>query len=177
MKQPRFNRKKENPDSSVNDKQKQPSGGKNINWFYFFLFGIILWFSIFSNPTTTAKEISWTFLHDSLLVPGEVSKIVVINKEVAEIYIKTKEVGSAKNEDEIDNIFGSAEPPKYRMTIGSVATFEDKLQRAQQDFQSTDKIDVQYKTQTSWVSILSWLLPLGLLILFWMFVLRRMGGA
>ncbi|MBT8185073.1 MAG: ATP-dependent zinc metalloprotease FtsH, partial [Eudoraea sp.] len=64
----------------------------------------------------------------------------------------------------------------YLLTIGSVETFEDKLQRAQQEFLPQEKIDVLYVTRTSWISILSWLLPLGLVILFWMYMIRRMGG-
>src|SRR6056297_1729031 len=175
MKQP--SNKKEKTETQEKKSPKPPFGGKNISWFYFFLFGIIVWFSIFSNPATTSKEISWTFLQDSLLAQREVSKIVVINKEVAEIYIKKEEPNNSENNEVINNLFRSAEVPQYRMTIGSVETFEDKLQRAQAEFQSMDKIDVQYKTETSWVGILSWLLPLGILILFWMFVLRRMGGA
>jgi len=174
MKQP--SNKKEKTETQEKKSPKPPFGGKNISWFYFFLFGIIVWFSIFSNPATTSKEISWTFLQDSLLAQREVSKIVVINKEVAEIYIKKEEPNNSENNEVINNLFRSAEVPQYRMTIGSVETFEDKLQRAQAEFQSMDKIDVQYKTETSWVGILSWLLPLGILILFWMFMLRRMGG-
>ncbi|TLP81892.1 ATP-dependent zinc metalloprotease FtsH [Maribacter sp. ACAM166] len=176
MKQPSYKNKKEKPDPSVNEEPKRPFGGYGFNWFYFLLFGIILWFSIFSNPAANTKEVTWSFLQDSLLVQREVSKIVVINKEVAEIYIKKEHLSDTKHKEVSEKLFRSAEAPQYSMTIGSVETFEDKLQRAQAGFQSTEKVDVQYQNRTSWISLLSWLLPLGIIIFFWMYMLRRMGG-
>lgn len=174
MKRP--SNKNKTSDTSEKKNTKPPYGGKGISWFYFFLFGMILWFSIFSNPATNTKEISWTFLQDSLLAQRQVSKIMVINKEMAEIYIK-KELHDDPRQDQVtDKLFRSAEAPQYRITIGSVETFEDKLQRAQTDFQSAEKIDVQYKTRTSWVNVFSWLLPFAIIIFFWMYMLRRMGG-
>ncbi len=168
--------KKKTSDTSKKKGLKPPSGPGSINWFYFFILGWLLWFFVFSNPMANTDEISWNFLQDSLLATRKIEKIEVINKEVAEIYLKKEEPDEPKQEDVVNNFFRSPEGPQYRITIGSVETFEDKLQRAQAEFPAVDKIDVQYKTQTSWTSILSWLLPLGIIILFWMFMLRRMGG-
>src|SRR5690606_24528730 len=47
---------------------------------------------------------------------------------------------------------------------------------AQEDYPAIAKVDVQYQNRTSWTSILSWLLPFGIIILFWLYMLRRMGG-
>tara|TARA_R110002167_G_scaffold125978_1_gene306534 strand:- start:5135 stop:6754 length:1620 start_codon:yes stop_codon:yes gene_type:complete len=63
------------------------------------------------------------------------------------------------------------------MTIGSVETFENKLQQAQQGFSNEEKINVQYQNQTSWINMLSWVLPFGIIVLFWLFMIRRMGGS
>lgn len=173
MKKP--SNKKKTSETSEKKSIKLPDGCSRISWFYFLLFGLLFWFSIFSNPAAGAQEISWTFLQDSLLATREVEKIVVINKEVAEIYIKKQQPDDSEQQV-VENFFRSADGPKYSITIGSVETFEDKLQRAQADFSSAEKIDVQYRTRTSWTNILSWLLPIGIIILFWMFMLRRMGG-
>ncbi len=169
--------KKGSSNTSENNKKspKPPFGGYGFSWFYFFLFGLILWIVIFSNPVSGTKEISWTFLQDSLLAQHDVEKIVVVNKEVAEIYIKPDLLEDSKYK-EITDRFGSKTGPHYRMTIGSVETFENKLQLAQQNFLPEEKIDIQYQNRTSWINILSWLLPFGLIILFWMYMLRRTGG-
>ncbi len=174
MKQPL--NKKQKPDKSDDKTPRLPFGGYNFNWFYFFLFGIILWFSIFSNPVTGSREITWSFLQDSLLAQRDVQKIVVINKEFAEIYIKGEKLSDPKHKLVNEKLFRSAEAPQYSMTIGSVETFENKLHRAQENFSSEEKIDVQYQTSTSWANLLSLLLPLGIIIIFWLYMIRRMGG-
>ena len=168
--------KKQQSDTSEKQKPKPPLGGRRINWFYFFLFGIILWFSFLSNPALNTKEIGWTFLQDSLLAKKEVKKIIVVNKELAEIYINKGGAADSGQTEKIKRVFQSNEGPNYFMTIGSVETFEDKLQRAQTDFSPEDRIDVRYENRTSWINILSWLLPFAIIIFFWMYMLRRMGS-
>ena len=174
MKQP--SNKKKQPDPLGKQEPKPPSGGYGISWFYFFLFGIILWFSIFSNPATNTKEINWTFLQDTLLANRQVEKIVVVNKELAEIYVKKTGATSQGQAEDTKSLFQLSGSPKYFITIGSVETFENKLQVAQTDFSPEDRIDVRYEKRTSWINILSWLLPFAIIIFFWMYILRKMGG-
>ncbi len=157
-------------------KKTPPFGGYGFNWFYILAFGMMLWFFMFSNPISNTKEITWPFLQDSLLAKREVQKIVVINKEFAEIFIKKEQLSAQKQKEISEKLFPSAEAPLYRMTIGSVETFEDKLYRAQAEFTSTDMIAVQYTNRTSWLNILSWLFPFAILLFFWMYMLRRMRG-
>ncbi len=170
------NKGKSNTSGSNKNYPKSPYGGYGFNWLYFLLFGLLLWFFIFSNPVSGTKEINWSFLQDTLLAQQEVAKIVVVNKEFAEIYIKKDRLGDPRHKEVGEKLFRAEEGPQYRMTIGSVETFEDKLQRAQEDFSPSEKINVHYESRTSWIGILSWLLPFGIIILFWMFMLRRMGG-
>ncbi len=166
--------KNKTSDSSGNNKPKPPFGG--FGWFYLVLISFLLIFSIFSGPNSGAREISWGFLQDSLLAQGKVTKILVINKEFAEIHSKKDELDGPGNQSISEKLFGSSEGPQYLMTIGSVDTFENKLERAQADLPGTAKVDVQYQNRTSWTSVLSWLLPFGIIILFWLYMLRRMGG-
>lgn len=174
MKQPLHKMKQ--PEPSEKQEPKPPSGGRGISWFYFFLLGTILWFSILSNPVTNTREISWTFFQDSLLADHQVEKIVVVNKELAEIYVKKSGTAGSGQAENTKGLFQLSGGPNYVMTIGSVETFEDKLQRAQTDFSSEDRIDVHYEKRISYINILSWLLPLAIIIFFWIYMIRRMGG-
>lgn len=164
------------PDLPKSKRPQRPPGGYRIGWFYIFLFSFLLIFSLISNPSSNTQEIGWSLFEETLLTQGDVEKIVVVNKELAEIYIKKERLGDSKYKDITDNVFGSETGPHYTMNIGSVGSFENKLQRAQEGFPLEEKIDVQYQKRTSWVNILSWLIPLGIIILFWLFMLRRMGG-
>ena len=170
------NKGKSKTSGSNKNYPKPPYGGYGFNWLYFLFLGLLLWFSIFSNSVSGTKEINWSFLQDTLLAQQEVARIVVVNKEFAEIHIKKDRLGDPRHKEVSEKLFSAEAGPQYRMTIGSVETFEDKLQRAQEDFSPSEKINVHYESRTSWIGILSWLLPFGIIILFWLFILRRMGG-
>ncbi len=173
MKQPENNKGTQDPKDKKD--QKPPFGADGFNWYYFLLFIFLIVLTFFSNPISTTREIGWTFIQDSLIAQNKIQKIIVVNKEFAEIYIDNGQLNGEKNKDVGERWFQSVPVPKYRITIGSVDTFEEKLQRAQQDVEPGKKIEIQYQNRTSWVSILSWLLPFGLIILFWLYLLGRLG--
>ena len=173
MKQPENNTGTQDPKDKKD--QKPPFGADGFNWYYFLLFIFLIVLTFFSNPISTTREIGWTFMQDTLIAQNRIQKIIVVNKEFAEIYIDNGQLNGQNNKDVGERWFQSVPVPKYRITIGSVDTFEEKLQRAQQDVEPEKKIEIQYQNRTSWVSILSWLLPFGLIILFWLYLLGRLG--
>lgn len=169
-------KKKSDSDPSEKKNPKSPYGGYGYGLIYLLLLALLLIYSLFTNPVTGTKEITWSFLQDSLLVKKQVHNIVVVNKEVAEIYIKNGNPGEDTQVPFSKKLFSTAETPKYYLNIGTVDIFEQKLEKAQQNFPPEDRIEVQYQNRTSWVSILSWLLPFGFIILFWFYVIRRTGA-
>ncbi len=169
-------KKKSDSDPSEKKNPKSPYGGYGYGLIYLLLLALLLIYSLFTNPVTGTKEITWSFLQDSLLVKKQVRNIVVVNKEVAEIYIKNGNPGEDTQVPFSKKLFSTAETPKYYLNIGTVDIFEQKLEKAQQIFSPADRIEVQYQNRTSWVSILSWLLPFGFIILFWFYVIRRTGA-
>ncbi len=169
-------KKKSDSDPSEKKNPKTPYGGYGFGFIYLLLLALLLVFSLFTNPVTGTKEITWSFLQDSLLVKKQVHNIVVVNKEVAEIYIKNGNPGEDTQVPFSKKLFSTAETPKFYLNIGTVDIFEQKLEKAQQNFPPEDRIEVQYQNRTSWVSILSWLLPFGFIILFWFYVIRRTGA-
>ena len=74
----------------------------------------------------------------------------------------------------------AAAVPSYHFAIGSVETFERKLEQAQRELgiQPRDFIPVQYVSETSWLNEAAKLAPTLLLIGAWgFFMMRGMGGA
>lgn len=173
-----------NPDNNNSNKEgkkpdnnsRPPFGSRGLGWVYWIVLIFLLLFPFFSNQIEGAKEIGWTEFEETLLAKNVVEKIVVVNKEYAEIFIKKDSLNDSNLKDVRDGMLSSSSGPHYYMTIGSVDSFENKLQHAQEKLGTVDKIDVRYENRTQWTSILSWLLPFILLIAFWMFMLRRMGG-
>lgn len=153
-----------------NSKNKKPNNS-NSYWLYgiLLLFGLIFFF----NPSSKSHEISWLQFEQEMLSQGDVDKIVVVNKETAEIYIKPDRLSEEKYRD-VNGDRGHL-APHYTIKIGAVESFESKLDKAQEDVAPTNKVGIQYEDRFKWTDSLSWLLPLLLIVFFWVFILRRMG--
>src|SRR5690554_2764240 len=129
-------------------------------------------FSFFFNPFTERNEISWLVFEQEMLSQNEVDRIVVINKETAEVYIKKDLLSEDKYKD-----LKSDSGPHYFIEIGSVESFENKLEKAQEDFLLKEKVGVIYEDRFEIKNIISWVLPFLLIILVWLFILRRMRSS
>ncbi|REE82782.1 cell division protease FtsH [Lutibacter oceani] len=164
----------ENNKISENKNPKKPSIGFNPNWMYI-LFILLMLLLIVINPLVKTKEISWLKFEKTMLSTHDVAQIIVVNKEIAEIYIKSEKLNDPKYIEISKNALASKVGPHYTLQIGSVDSFEDKLQQAQQNFLQDEKVEVIYQNRADWTSVLTWLLPFGILILFWIFMFKGMG--
>lgn len=147
---------------------KQPIGGTGISWFYIYLVALFLMFYIFSNPFSSAKETDWQTFSRDILSQQDVEKIVVVNKEFAEIFIKQDRLQDPNYKAFKNNEIG----PQYRIQIGSIDSFENKLEKAQENLPIDEKVKVIYTTRTSLIDFIPWLFPLLLVVFFWMFIFR-----
>ncbi|MBS1934358.1 MAG: ATP-dependent zinc metalloprotease FtsH [Bacteroidetes bacterium] len=164
--------------------QPQPSRRGWRSWWmlYLLMLGILLIPSFFSG--TDAREISWQQFEENILPKNAVEKIVIVNNETAEVYIKKEFAKDPRFKDVFTKSVGNAvnQGPHYAITIGSAEAFERKLEEAQKNIPLSQKIDVTYIKRKNWSwDIFSWLLPLIVLFVIWNFVLRRStsigGGA
>lgn len=160
------------PKKSAN-KNKSPKGF-NIYWIYAVFFAFLL-ASYFLNPMTGSEEISWLQFEQDMLSQHDVEKVVVVNKELAEVYIKEDRLTDAKYKDVPTNYIQGTAGPHYSMQIGSIEGFENKWEKVQEEFTPAEKVEILYENRTNWWSSISWLLPFALILLFWYFILRRMG--
>src|SRR6056297_4004930 len=136
---------------------KPPQGKYNFNWVNWLLVVFLLFLAVFFNRSGGPKEISWSEMEDTLLTTNAIERIVVVNKEIAEIYLKKDLSQEPELKEVTDGRFSTDKGPHYFITIGSVESFENKLQQAQEDAGISDNIDVRYENRTSWTSVLSWL--------------------
>ncbi len=161
-------------------KQTQKKRYQSYYWIYFIIiFGLMT--ILFFGDQKKVPEITQKRFENQMLKNKDVEKIEIINKEKVQVYLKDesllkeryKETWEGGEYNEKKKIPG----PHYFFKIGSVEVFSGQLEKAQEELPEEDKITVVYKTQESyWEDILSWLLPLGLLILFWYFIFGRMAS-
>jgi len=161
------------------DQKKQPKKpGFNFYWIYGLLALLFIGLQ-FMNWGGGPEDISQQRFETQMLTSNDVEKLVVINREIVEVYIKEESLAKKEYSDIEEPGFGQREitGPHYTFKIGSVDSFEALVRDAQKDISAERRIPVFYEQRRDWGSdVLSWLIPIGLLIVFWIFIIRRMAG-
>ena len=135
-----------------NKTPKKPIGKRKFNfyWIYVILTAILFFLYFTGKDEAAQEEIDMGQLIE-LLKDGEVSKIELINKENAEIYL---------NED--------PKVAKYTYRIGSLERFEEKVEEVQRENGIKDPIYITNVQRKSWGMdfLIGWL-PLIVLVVIW----------
>ncbi|MGE5317751.1 MAG: ATP-dependent zinc metalloprotease FtsH [Chloroflexota bacterium] len=142
-------------------------------WIYAALAVIIIGMQLMSLNTTT-KEIGWGEVK-RLLQTRQVSKVILVNKEYAEIYIKPDSLKLSRYKDvrPDESFMSSTSGPQYMYKIGSVENFEKDIDQAQEGI--PDRVYITNETRRSWSDAFTWILPLLLLVGAWFFLMRMMS--
>lgn len=168
----------------------------NFYWIYAILALVFIGINFFSDQWgSSMKETTWGQF-EKMLKKNDVEKVVVVNKENARIYIKKDRIlaDTAYKDFQSQGIGGRMnEGPHYTFEVGSVDNFEDKIRNAEQKNLSADTVgktlqekqeilkehqpvDISYDTETNWGGeILSWVIPIILLVVLWLVMMRMMG--
>ncbi len=167
-------------DGSPDQQKKQPKKpGFNFYWIYGLLALLFIGLQ-FMNWGGGPVEISQQRFETEMLTSGDVEKLIVINRELVEVYIKEESLHKEEYSDIEDPGFAQKEVtgPHYTFKIGSVESFESLVRDSQKDLAAKERVPIFYEQRRDWGSdILSWLIPIGLLIAFWIFIIRRMAGS
>ncbi|KAI3678293.1 hypothetical protein L6452_37580 [Arctium lappa] len=144
--------------------------------------GLLLFSSLSFGPREQ-KQISFQEFKNKLLEPGLVDHIVISNKSVAKVYVRN----SPRNQSTDGSVEGtSIDSPaklntsqyKYYFNIGSVESFEEKLEEAQEalGIDSHDYVPVTYASEMVWYQEIMRFAPTLLLLGSLWYMSRRMQG-
>ena len=97
-------------------------------------------------------QISFQEFKNKLLEPGLVDHIVVSNKSVAKVYVRSSQRDQTNNDVSSAPTRGRSGQYKYYFTIGSVESFEEKLEEAQEalGIDPHDYVPVTYMNEMLW---------------------------
>ena len=164
-------------------KEKKPNNKPAFNnyWIYGALivfFIAVNFIGVGSNNPSNNQINPSTF--EKFLNNGDVSRIIVINKNKAQVTLTNEAFLSPKhNEINKPDFFGrsNSKGPHYEFEIGNLELFQKKLETA-----TNEGIIFSYEFKTiesKWLDILQSFLPLIIIIAVWIFIMRRMsaGGA
>lgn len=158
---------------------KSPKKGPkfNIYWVYAFI-GIALLAMNFLDFRSQPQEISFQQFQLDYLQPGDVDKLVVVNKKYVEVYVKKDKLNEPKYDKVSKGRFGAPNPgPHFQFSIGSEESFKADLDKAQTGVKPEDRVNVYYVDRQSWFEpVFQLLLPIILIIGLWILLMRKMGG-
>lgn len=171
--------KKIDPDHRTPN-NKNPPPGKQFNWYWIYIgvFLLLLLPYFFSN-SSNKQEITWQQFENEILSRNAAEKVVVINNEKVEVYLKSKFATDPKFSDVFKSSYGKGinEGPHYTFGIGTVESFDRRFDEAQKNVPSGEKIPVTYTKSSNWFwNTVAWLFPFVLLFGFWFLLMRRTTG-
>lgn len=168
----------ENNNNKGPDKNQKPRF--NSNWIFAIIaiafIAIQILYGGKSTPKATTSEIK------NMIANRDIEKIIVVNKDQAEIYLKDEAIASGRYPNlnrNSERVGLGVAKPDYTYTIGDISNFETFISNEQKNSQYNDNefIYPDYVTRKNIVGeMLGWILPFVFLILLWMFLMKRMAG-
>ena len=153
-------------------------------WFYAGL-ALILFFIL--NPLSSSglwkqpEEIPQTEF-EKFLQDGDISKVVVVNKHQARIYLfpeamEKPDHKKVRAESPLFKAGADSDVPQYKMEVGVLENFENRFNKivAENNLSNTQLI---YRTEQNFLGdlLITVVLPLVLFVGLWIFLMRRAGG-
>jgi cell division protease FtsH len=140
---------------------QKPGGKRRFGFYWIYIILTVVLFALYftGKDETQREEIDMGQLIE-LLKNGEVSKIELINKENAEIYLN-----------------GDPKTVKYTYQIGSLDRFEETVEKVQEENNISDPVYITNVQRKSWGLdlLFTWILPLILVIAMWVILMRGLG--
>lgn len=134
----------------------------------------IIFIIYFTNLGDSTQKTDWPQLREMLL-SGDVEKIMVINKEKAEIFIREEPLKNDPKYEDVRPSGMSSSGPQYYLYISDAQGFKDDLAELQKQQGIEDPVYPEFENRTSWTDSLSWLLPIIILVVVWIVIMRMMG--
>ena len=173
--------KKGAPSPQKGSPKKGPKKQFNFYWIYGIIGALLLGLQLFQMGGGEKRTI-WNKFVNEMLKPDEVERLLIVTtngESRVEIFIKPEalelEKYKAVREKSSGNLGGRT--AQYFMEIGTIEQFNRDLNRVQEGLTESERIQVDYDKRTNWAGdLIGWLLPIAILIGFWLFIMKRMSG-
>ncbi|NOU48211.1 MAG: ATP-dependent zinc metalloprotease FtsH [Bacteroidales bacterium] len=168
---------KEEQDDSQKKANKPTDTNKpkfNFYWVYGVLAVVFIGLQLLNFDSATESIEKGKLME--MLQNQDILKIDLVNKEIAEIYLKPESKTKYKTEEKGNGLTSNLGGPKpdYTFQIGSIEQFESFVQTAQDG--KSPIIYVNNINRRNWGGeIIGWVLPILLLVGVWFFIMRMMS--
>ncbi len=161
-----------------NDKNIKPRF--NTNWIFFAVIGAFILFEILFSGNSSQNATKRQLI--DMLANRDIERLVIVNKEQAEIYLKEEAIKSGRYPGVTNTRKGiglQIPKPQYTYIIGDISNFETFITEEQKKAGINENdwiLPDNDKRRNYFTEVLSWLIFPALLIVVWLFFMRRMTG-
>lgn len=154
--------------------------GNRFLWIYGILFAVLIGLNFLgSGADNTKQDMSWLTLKEHYLNKDSVRKIVVVNGEVAEVYLKRDT--AANKERSPFQMFMSNDGPDFSFNIGTYDAFNKDFQDLMKEYREQGKAEIPLiiETRTNLVRdiFIPFIVPILLIVGLAFLLFRKMGAA
>jgi len=161
-------------DSNKDNKSNMPKFKFSSYWIYGAVLIAIVAIQFFNSGDLASKSISKNKF-DQILKDNDIKEIIVLNKDIAQIFLTKDALKKAKHKEFTSSTFYRPGSAVYEYNFGDLRTFEESVIKAKQ--QNDLIVDLDNKERTSIFDAILGFLPFIILIAIWLFFMRRMSGA
>jgi len=153
--------------------KNEPKFKMNSYWIYGAVILLLIGFQFFSSGDLATQSISKNEFSE-ILRDNDISKIIVVNNNVAQIFIKEESMKKSKYQKLVNSTFYRKGASLYEYNFGDLQNFENDLAKAKKETDLT--FDLKNESRTSMVDTFIGFLPFIILIGVWLFFMKRMSG-
>jgi cell division protease FtsH len=160
-------------DTDKQNKSNMPKFKFNSYWIYGAIFLFLIGIQFFSSGDLASKNISKNEFY-KILNENDIAKILVVNKNLAHIFIKKESLQKEPYNKLKNSAFYREGSSLYEYNFGDLQNFENNVERARID-KDLD-FDLKNDERTSMFETIIGFLPFIILIAIWLFFMKRMSG-
>ena len=153
--------------------KNEPKFKMNSYWIYGAVILLLIGFQFFSSGDLATQSISKNEFSE-VLRDNDISKIIVVNNNVAQIFIKEEAMKKSKYQKLVNSTFYRKGASLYEYNFGDLQNFENDLAKAKKETDLT--FDLKNESRTSIIDTFIGFLPFIILIGVWLFFMKRMSG-
>jgi AFG3 family protein len=171
------------PPGFENSPKNNRKGPKfNMYWIYGLIVLALIGLQFFgSNMQSPEKEISFLEFRQNYLDQGKVKKVIIVNKEVAEVFLNKPPQAAPANQNPMGLGSNRENEPNFKFNIGSYDVFDRNFQEVMKKYVAEGKpeVPVNLENRGSFFRdfLSTALLPIIILIAMWVLIFRKMGPA
>jgi len=144
----------------------------NFYWVYGIIFALFIGYQFLNSGNMSSKNLSQNEF-ENILLENDIEKIVIINKTVADIYIKS-DASEKENHKKNKGTLYSVNTPMYYYNFGDLKYFQDELKEKKEE--GSLDFDIKNEEKTNLLDQIFMYLPFIFLIGLWIYFMRRMSG-